>query len=71
MTNTTTAAQLPFEKVTIYLTPEQQIILDEVKLKLRRQSIKASKSNLVRVAVQLLEAHPLEQIIARLKLDQK
>lgn len=57
------------EAATVYLLPDHQIILDEVKLKLRRQGIKASKSQLVRVAICLLETQPLEQIIQRLRQD--
>lgn len=63
------STQPALEAATVYLLPDHQIILDEVKLKLRRQGIKASKSQLVRVAICLLETQPLEQIMQRLSLN--
>ncbi|MFN8458612.1 MAG: hypothetical protein U0401_28825 [Anaerolineae bacterium] len=57
------------EAATFYLLPNHQIILDEIRLKLRRQGIKASKSKLARVAIQLLETQPLEQLVHLLQLD--
>ncbi|MBN1994523.1 MAG: hypothetical protein JW953_17630 [Anaerolineae bacterium] len=59
----------PLEAATFYLMPDHQIILEEIRLKLRRQNIKASKSKLARVAIQLLEEQPIADIIRRLKLD--
>jgi len=64
------STQPNLEAATVYLLPDHQIILDEIKLKLRRQRIKASKSKLMRVAIQLLAAQPLEQIIHSLQLDE-
>ena len=69
MTNNITS-QPALEAATIYLLPNHQIILDEIRLKLRRQSIKASKSKLVRVAIQLLAAQSLKQIIHSLQSDE-
>lgn len=69
MPDSPTAAPPMLEAATIYLLPEHQIILEELKLKLRRQGIKASKSKLARVAIHLLAAQPLEWIIESLQLD--
>lgn len=57
------------EAATVYLMPEHQIILEEIKLKLRRQGIKASKSKLARVAFNLLGEQPIEKIITNLERD--
>jgi hypothetical protein len=57
------------EAATVYLLPEHQIILEEVKLKLRRQGVKASKSKLARVAINLLGEQPIEKIITSLEQD--
>lgn len=57
------------EAATVYLLPEHQIILEEIKLKLRRQGIKASKSKLARVAFNLLGEQPIEKIITNLERD--
>ena len=70
MPENTHAAQPAFEAATVYLLPQHQIILDEVKLKLRRQGVKVSKSQLVRTAIQLLERQPLAHLIDHLQSDQ-
>ena len=57
------------EAATVYLLPEHQIILEEVKLKLMRQRIKVSKSKLARVAIKLLGEQPIEKIINSLEQD--
>lgn len=57
------------EAATVYLLPEHQIILEEIKLKLRRQGVKASKSKLARVAINLLGEQLIEKIISRLEQD--
>jgi hypothetical protein len=57
------------EAATVYLLPQHQIILEELKLKLRRQGIKGSKSKLARVAINLLGDLPLEKIITGLEQD--
>ena len=57
------------EAATVYLLPKHQFILEELKLKLRRRGIKAAKSKLVRVAINLLDQQDLEQIINALELD--
>lgn len=57
------------EAATVYLLPEHQITLEEVKLKLRRQGVKASKSKLTRVAINLLGKQSIEQIIISLGQD--
>lgn len=58
-----------FEAATVYLLLEHQIILEEIKLKLRRQGIKASKSKLTRVAINLLGEQSIEKIINSLEQD--
>jgi hypothetical protein len=65
--NETTTSSL--EAATVYLLPEHQIILEELRLKLRRQGVKSSKSKLVRIAISLLEEQTIEEIIRRLQLD--
>lgn len=60
----------PLEAATFYLTADRQFILEEIRLKLRRRGIKASKSKLVRVAILLFNNQTIEQIIANLHLDQ-
>lgn len=57
------------EAATVYLLPEHQIILEEIKLKLRRQGIKASKSKLARVAISLLGEQPIEKLVTNLEQD--
>jgi hypothetical protein len=41
-------------KATFYITPDQVIALEELKLKLRKQGEKADKSELIRRAIDLL-----------------
>jgi hypothetical protein len=65
--NQTTTSVL--ESATVYLLPEQQIMLDELKLKLRREGIRSNKSKLVRVAINLLQEQHIENIISRLEQD--
>lgn len=65
--NKTTTTQL--EPATYYLLPEHQIILEELKLKLRRMGFKSSKSKLVRIAINLLHGQSIEDIIRYLQLD--
>jgi hypothetical protein len=69
MDETIKTTSLSLEAATVYLLPEHQIILEELKLKLRRQGIKASKSKLARVAIILLGDLPLEKIIIGLEQD--
>lgn len=69
MNQTKQTTQPAAEAVTTYLLPEHQIILEEVKLKLRRQGVKASKSKLMRAAINLLGEQPIEQLINRLERD--
>lgn len=69
MTNGDKATEPMLEPATVYLLLAHQIILEELRLKLRRQGIKASKSNLVRVAINLLSEQNIEKIINGLKLD--
>jgi len=57
------------EAATVYLLADHQIKLEELKLKLRRQGIKATKSKLVRIAITLLGEHKLETIVNHLNLD--
>jgi hypothetical protein len=57
------------EPATVYLLPDHQIVLEELRLKLRRQGVKSSKSKLVRVAINLLEEQTIEGIIRSLQLD--
>ena len=71
MTNIQPTIRPVLEAATVYLLPDQQIILEELKLKLRRQGIKASKSKLVRIALKLLDRQAIEQIIPQLKMDQE
>ena len=61
--------QSALEAATIYLLPEHQIILDELKLKLRRAGTKVTKSQLVRLAIHRLIDEPLEKISDRLNTD--
>ena len=61
--------QPDLEAATVYLLADHQIILEELKLKLRRHGIKATKSKLVRIAISLLGEHKLENIINHLNLD--
>jgi len=65
--NTVTTS--PLEAATFYLTADHQFILEEIRLKLRRQNIKVSKSKLARVAINLLKEQSLANIVERLKLD--
>jgi hypothetical protein len=58
------------EKATVYLLPTHQIILDELRLNLRRQGVKATKSRLIRAAITLLNEQKLDKIIHNLTLDQ-
>ena len=69
MTNSHPDTRPVLEAATVYLLPDHQIILEELRLKLRRQGIKASKSKLVRIALKLLDGQPIEQIIAHLEID--
>ena len=69
MANSHPATKPALEAATVYLLPDHQIILEELRLKLRRQGIKASKSKLVRIALKLLDGQPIEQIIAHLEID--
>lgn len=62
--------QPTLEAATVYLLPDHQIILEELKLKLRRHGFKVTKSKLVRIAIQLLGEQELEQIIHKFGLDQ-
>lgn len=57
------------EAATVYLLQNQQITLEELKLKLRRQGIKASKSKLVRIAIELLGEQNFRATIEQLKKD--
>ena len=66
-TSQTTQPQL--EAATVYLLPDHQIVLEELKLKLRREGVKSSKSKLVRAAINLLEKQTIENIIRRLQRD--
>jgi len=66
-TNQTTQPQL--EAATVYLLPDHQIVLEELRLKLRRRGIKSNKSKLVRVAINFLQEQNIEDIISRLQLD--
>lgn len=59
------------EKATVYLLPTHQIILDELRLKLRRQGVKATKSRLIRAAITLLNEQKLDNIIRSLTLDKE
>ncbi len=70
MATSYTTTKSTLEAATVYLLPEHQIILEELKLKLRRQGIKATKSKLVRVAIKLLGQQLIEKMINQLKLDQ-
>jgi hypothetical protein len=69
MVTDNTVTSPPLEAATFYLMPDHQLTLEEIKLKLRRQNIKVSKSKLARVAIHLLDEQPLAEIIERLKLD--
>ncbi len=70
MANSYLAAKQTLEAVTVYVSSAQQIILEELRLKLRRQGIKVSKSKLVRVALKLLGEQDVKWLITNLKLDQ-
>ena len=70
MPENTRPTPLTLEAATVYLLPQHQIILDEVRLKLRRQRVKVNKSQLVRLAIQLLEQQPLAHLIDHLQAEQ-
>lgn len=53
-TRTDKPAPQELVKATFYLTPENIIALEELKLKLRKQGAKVDKSELVRRAIDLL-----------------
>ncbi|MCB0171317.1 MAG: hypothetical protein KDJ97_12265 [Anaerolineae bacterium] len=57
------------EAATVYLFPAQSIILDELKLKLRCQGIRTTKSELVRTAIQLLGEHKFESIVEKVEKE--
>ena len=57
------------EAATVYLLPEHQIILEELKLKLRRYGVKTTKSKLVRIAIVHLSEQSLEKLANQLQLD--
>ena len=59
-----------YEAATVYLLPQHQIILDEVRLKLRRQGVKVNKSQLVRLAIHLLAQQPLAHLVDHLQSKQ-
>lgn len=62
--------QSTLEAATVYLYPQHQIILEEARLRLRRQGLKVNKSQLVRIAINLLSEQESEQIIQKLHLEQ-
>ena len=51
-----------FERYTVYFSTEQHETLETLKTKLRRQKVKTNKSKLVRVAVDFLASHQIEEI---------
>lgn len=62
--------QSTLEAATVYLFPQHQIMLEEARLKLRRLGLKVSKSQLVRLAIELLAQQPLEHFTQRLQADE-
>ena len=70
MPKPTHSTPLEYEAATVYLLPQHQIILDEVRLKLRRQGIKVNKSQLVRAAIHLLAQQPLAHLVDHLQSEQ-
>lgn len=69
MADHTEATQPTLEAATVYLLPNHQIILEELKLKLRHHGIKTTKSKLVRVAIALLGEQTINKLIDNLRLD--
>jgi len=69
MATSHTTIKPALEAATVYLLPEHQIILEELRLKLRRQGIKATKSKLVRIAITHLGGQSPEKLADQLQLD--
>jgi hypothetical protein len=57
------------EAATVYLLPKHQIILKELRLKLRRHGIKTTKSKLVRIAISHLGEQSPKRLANQLQLD--
>ena len=68
MVNETDPAKSALEPATVYLLLGHQIILDELKLKLRQRGIKSTKSKLVRAAINLLNEQNIELIAQALEM---
>jgi hypothetical protein len=50
------------ERVTLYIRPDQDSLLTELQSKLKRRRVKTNRSELVRLAIDVLSDHDLERI---------
>ena len=66
MGNIPTNSEPTLESATVYLLTDHQIILEELKLKLRRHGHRVTKSELVRLAIEGLQKQSLDQVLASL-----
>ena len=64
---TTVVAEPALERATFYIWSDQHPALDELKLKLRKRGLKTDKSELIRVAIELLISQELGQVETLLK----
>ncbi len=61
-----TQAKEGLEKSTIYIHSDQNLALDELIYKLRKRKVKTNRSELVRIAIDLLLKQDLDTLIAKI-----
>jgi hypothetical protein len=62
----TDPSKVEFQKTTVYLLPDHLTLIDELRIRLRKQGVKTNMSQLVRVGIDLLAEQELEMLIRRL-----
>lgn len=55
-----------FERATFYIRPEQHTQLEEVRIRLRQHKVKTNKSELIRMAIDLLAEQSIEGLAKRM-----
>jgi hypothetical protein len=55
-----------FERATFYIRPEQQTTLEQVRIGLRKHKVKTNKSELVRMAIDLLAEQSIEGLARKM-----
>jgi hypothetical protein len=54
------------KRATFYIRPNQDIVLDELKIRLRKQKVNTNKSELIREAIDLLAEQDIQALADRL-----